>query len=183
MCGSPKDVAVRRAARNWLSSTSLRKVRRGPALKKAAAEPKLSARQRKVVGVADGAMYECSRFVWRNKREHCELEADRKFRTRRMALLYVAKKNSDSLQQYLVESGKEWNDLCSDTGRYALSPNVPFNMEQFLELPDDVLERYGAEVGNALTVHKAPQGTIFRFKAVPLASTEVEELCRILGSE
>ena len=128
-----------------------------------------------MVGTSDGAIYECSRYVWRNKREDCALEADKKFRSRRMALLYVAKKNSDSLRQYLAESGKRWHDLCSDTGRYALSPNMPFEMEQFLELSDDVLERYGAEVGNALTVHKAPQGAIFRFKMIPLATTELEE--------
>jgi len=191
MCPSAQEaVALRRTARSWLSSSAprkaprpLRKVRAAPALRKAAPSSRtLGARQRKVAGTHDGAMYECSRYVWRNKREHCSLEADRRFRSRRMAILYVAKMNSDSLQTYLAESGKRWHDLCSDTGRYALSPNAPFDMEQFLEMADDAIEKYGAEVGNVLTVRKAPQGTIFRFKVTPLATTEVEELCQILAS-
>lgn len=139
-------------------------------------------KRHKVLGSDDGHMYECSRYVWREKREKSSIESDRKFSSKRMALLYVAKMNSDSLQRYLEESGKNWFDLCRSTGVHALHPNMPFDVAPFLELSDDELEKYGAGVGTIMTVHKAPQGTIYRFRAVPLATMAVEELLSILMS-
>jgi len=141
------------------------------------------AKIRKIVGCDQGGhMYECSRYVWWDKRAHCFTEQDRKFSSKRMALLYLAKMNSASLEDFLKETGKQWADVCSDTGVYALSPNVPFDFDEFLELPDEVLEDYGKEVGNTLNVRKAPRGTIYRYQAVALATTEVQELCQILES-
>jgi len=136
---------------------------------------------RKLVGCDEGGhMYECHRYAWTERRLKCSTSPDRKFASRRMALLYVAKMNSASLQTYLQECGKQWHDLCKDTGIHAVQPNKPFDLEGFLDLPDDVLDQYGSAVGSALTVNKAPQGSIYRFTAVPLATTEVEELVRIL---
>merc|ERR1740121_549299 len=116
------------------------------------------AKQRKVEGIAedDGFMYECSRYVWRDKRKVCATEPDRKFSNKRMALLYVARMNSDSVQAWLEESNQKWDNVCSPTGVHAITPNLPFDMDHFIELPDDVLEQYGKDVGNILNVRKAP---------------------------
>jgi len=142
------------------------------------------AKLRKVVGSTerDGYMYECSRYAWREKRSVCFTEGDRKFSSKRMALLYIAKKNSDAVRAWLEEAGRSWDSACSDKGVHALSPNAPFDLEHFLEMPDEVLERYGRDVGNVLNVHKAPQGNIYRFQAVDLATTKVDELCQILSA-
>lgn len=105
-----------------------------------------------------------------------------KFPTKRMALLYIAKMNSESVLKYIAESGKKWPDLCKSSGVYAVSPNIPFDMDLFLELSDEQLDTYGAEVGNALNVHKAPQGTIFSCKPVSLTCVAAEELMDILKS-
>merc|ERR1711974_197778 len=101
----------------------------------------------------------------------------------RMALLYVAKKNSDSFQTYLSESGKKWTSICFDSGTYALHPNAPFDLDHFLMLPDDVLEEYGCGVGKQLSVHKAPQGSVYRYQAVELATTAADELMGILSDK
>jgi len=139
------------------------------------------AKLRKLVGCDQGGhMYECHRYAWTERRLKCSTSPDRKFASRRMVLLYVAKMNSASLQTYLQECGKQWRDLCKDTGIHAVQPNKPFDLEDFLDLPDDVLDQYASAVGSALTVHKAPQGSIYRYTAVPLATTAVEELARIL---
>jgi len=67
------------------------------------------AKIRKIVGCDQGGhMYECSRYVWWDKRAHCFTEQDRKFSSKRMALLYLAKMNSASLEDFLKETGKQW---------------------------------------------------------------------------
>lgn len=114
---------------------------------------------------------------------HCTLEEDRKFATKRMALLYVAKMNSDSVLAYMAESGKRWTDLCPSVGPYAVTPNRPFSPERFLELSDDILEEYGSGVGNALNRHKAPEGTIYRYRAVSINVTDADELHQLLFTE
>jgi len=140
-------------------------------------------KMRKVIGSDQGGhMYECHQYVWTEKRAKCATRLDRKFASKRMALLYIAKMNSASLQTYLAESGKQWGDLCKDTGIHAVRPNRPFDLEAFLDLPDEDLELYAQAVGGALTVHKAPQGSIYRYSAVPLATTDVQELVSILES-
>lgn len=139
-------------------------------------------KRRKVEGVDrhDGFMYECSRYVWRDKRSVCSTEPDKKFSSKRMALLYIARMNSDSLQIWLRESRRSWEDVCSATGVHAIVPNEPFDMDRFIELSEEVLEQYGKAVGNMLNVKKAPQGEIYRFHAVGLATTNLNELCQIL---
>merc|ERR1712241_376893 len=98
------------------------------------------------------------------------------------ALLYIAKKNSDSVKAWLEESNQEWGNVSSDRGVYALKPNAPFDLDSFLELSDEALEKYGRDVGNILSVRKAPQGSIYRFQPVALATTSFDELCKILAA-
>jgi len=129
-------------------------------------------------------MYECSRYVWLKKRQEAWTEPDRKFADKRMALLYVAKMNSDSLRRFAATSGKQWSDLCSSSGAYAVSPNAPFELERFLEFSDEDLQAYAKAVGNVLNVRKAPEGAIYSFKPVSLGTVGVDELLNILsGSE
>jgi len=155
-----------------------------PGLKRALSPALPPAKLRKVGGSAesDGYMYECSRYVWRNKRSVCYTEPDRKFSSKRMALLYIAKMNSDSVTTWLGESNQKWESVSSDKGVHALTPNMPFELDRFLELPDDVLQQYGKDVGNILNVRKASQGTIYRHQPVALATTNLNELCQILSA-
>mmetsp|Transcript_32817 Transcript_32817/g.94248 ORF Transcript_32817/g.94248 Transcript_32817/m.94248 type:complete len:212 (+) Transcript_32817:77-712(+) len=148
-----------------------------------AAEQPAEAKRRRIVGHSDARyMYECTRFVWRNKRESCATEPDRKFSTKRMALLYTAKMNSDSVLKFAGKAGKKWTDLCSDSGPHAVCPNVPFDAERFLELSDDVLERYAESAGSILSVRKAPEGASYKFRAVSLETMPTEELAALLRS-
>merc|ERR1712150_231282 len=125
-------------------------------------------------------MYECSKYTWWEKREHCSTEPDRKFSSKRMALLYIAKKNSDCFQIWLQESSREWSSACPDSGIHAVTPNAPFDLESFLDLPDDVLEQYARGLRNLLSVHKAPQGTVYRCQAAGTETTTPRELFQIL---
>merc|ERR1712060_673185 len=103
-----------------------------------------------------------------------------KFASKRMALLYVSKMNSDTLQAYLKEIDRSWDDFCPASGMHALSPNTPFLLDRFLELSDDALEQYGVGVGNIMTVRKIPQGSICRYTAVPLATVDEDEFWSLL---
>lgn len=109
-------------------------------------------------------------------------EPDRKFPTKRMALLYIAKMNSDSVEKYAGSLGKQWTDVCKDSGRYAISPNRPFDADEFLELSDDELEKYGQDVGILLHVHKAPEGILYKYTPVSLATMSVNDLAALLRS-
>lgn len=151
---------------------------------KRACSPALSPSKLRRVGAAerDSCMYECSRYVWREKRNVCHTKPDRKFSSKRMALLYIAKKNSDSVKAWLEESNQEWGNVSSDKGVYALTPNAPFDLDSFLELSDEALEKYGCDVGSIMSVRKAPQGSIYRFQPVALATTSVDDLCKILAA-
>merc|ERR1719330_2105075 len=152
-------------------------------MKRACSPTEAPTKLRKIMGAeVDGLMYECSRYVWREKRKHCVTEPDRKFSSKRMALLYIAKKNSDSVLAWLADTDRKWDDVCSDKGTHAITPSAPFELERFLELPDDVLEEYGRSVGNILNVRKAPEGTIYRYTAVELATTSLKDLCLILSA-
>lgn len=162
-----------------------------PASKRALAEVETTdaaaeaaeAKRRRIVGCSDEKyMYECSRFVWRNKREFCALEPDRKFSTKRMALLYMAKMNSDSVLRFARSVGKQWTDLCSDSGPHPVCPNMPFELERFQELSDHALERFAESAGSVLSIHKAPEGVSYRYRAVSLETTGADELEKILGS-
>merc|ERR1712178_290250 len=139
-------------------------------------------KRRKLIGSDhnDGCMYECSRFTWRNRREFMETTADNKFATKRMALLYVAKMNSNSVQTFAASSGRQWDDLCKDSGKYAITPNAPFD-ERFLDLPDEILEKYAEDVGTILHVFKAPEGSTYRYKAASLNTISADDLAKLLG--
>jgi len=108
-----------------------------------------------------------------------ETLADHKFSTKRMALLYIAKMNSNSVQKFALDSGKQWSDLCKDSGIYAIVPNMPFD-KQFLELSDEVLEKYATAVGTVLHVHKAPEGSTYRYKSVSLNTMSANDLAELL---
>ena len=120
------------------------------------------------------------RYVWRNNRQSSELEDDRKFATRRMALLYVAKMNSDSFRSYLTKAGKQWSELCSGEYPTPLEPNRPFD-SGFLDLSDDVLDASGHNLALVFAVHKAPRGTVYECQPRRIATTGVRELAQLLG--
>mmetsp|Transcript_95458 Transcript_95458/g.208752 ORF Transcript_95458/g.208752 Transcript_95458/m.208752 type:complete len:155 (+) Transcript_95458:63-527(+) len=137
---------------------------------------------RKMTGQDEGGqIYECSKYIWTDKRAHCYSEPDRKFAAKRLALLYIAKQNCASLQTYLQSSGKKWSDVCKDEGCYAVKPNKPFDFPAFLELSDEELFEYGREVGNVLNVQKAPEGVIYRFATVEIKTTSASDLYRFLN--
>ena len=101
-----------------------------------------------LVGSKDaGKFFECSRYTWWNHRQcQTSLLPDRKFSTRRLAALYVAKQNSDELSIAAREAGKTWEELVPSDGVYAVRPHAPFRasaVDDFLELSDDELELYG----------------------------------------
>ena len=67
-----------------------------------------------------------------------------------MALLYVAKRNSEELVLWAEEHGKAWQDLFSgSSSSYALEPNMPFDLAVFAELSDDKIETYANAVCSA----------------------------------
>ena len=55
----------------------------------------------------------------------------------------------------MKEVGKSWQELCTE--RHAPTPNEPFKSETFLELSDEALEKYCADVRNIFSVLKVPQ--------------------------
>jgi hypothetical protein len=126
-------------------------------------------------------MYECSRYEWTNRRLDCATNPDRRFASRRQALLYTAKRNSDSLERFVAQSSRTWAGLF-DSGVYSLSPNMPFSLDAFLELPDSSLQKYSEDVASAMSRFKAPEGAVYRFTAVPLDTTSASELWGILNA-
>ena len=119
------------------------------------------------------------RYVWRNHRQSSDLEEDRKFATRRMALLYVAKMNSDSFCSHLQVAGSDWEQLSPGEGQHALHPNRPFD-RGFLDLSDAVLEAYGRGIALLFAVHKTQCGTVYECAPRKIATTSVRELDLLL---
>jgi hypothetical protein len=128
-----------------------------------------------------GFMYQCSVYEWRNRRMECATREDKRFSSRRQALLYVAKRNSDGLEKFAAQSGRKWTSMF-DSDVYSLSPNMPFRLESFLELSDASLQRYSQEVGGALSRFKAPEGAVYRCAPVSLETTPASELWGILNA-
>lgn|ERR1719393_973348 len=140
------------------------------------------AKRRKISAASDADekfMYECTRYVWKKKRQESHTELDRKFSTKRMALLYVAKMNCDSVLEYMQKAGKAWSEL---RGFEYLRPNKPFDIDSFLDMPDDALEDYGRDVGNTLNIHKAAEGTLYQMKAVSIDTVSVDEFVELMRS-
>lgn len=120
--------------------------------------------------------------MWWNKRQSSDLEDDRKFASRRMALLYVAKMNSDSFCSHLQAAGEDWGQLCAKEGQHALEPNRPFD-RGFLDLSDAVLEMYGRGIALLFAVHKTQRGTVYECAPRKIATTSVRELAAIIDTE
>ena len=126
-----------------------------------------------------GRLFETSRYIWWNRRQGTCTEADRRFKTRRSALLYLAKRNSDSLVAFGGRCGQSFEALTAGIG---LAPSTPFNLT-FLDLDDATLERYGAAVANAFNVHKAAEGTVFSLTVRNIETAGTDELLDILTTE
>lgn len=124
-------------------------------------------------------MYECTRYVWTQKRQQSHTELDRRFSSRRMGLLYVAKKNCESVLTYMQKAGKAWAEL---RGFEQLRPNRPFDIDSFLDMADDELEDYGRDVGNTLNMHKAAEGELYQIKAVSIATVSLDEFVELMRS-
>ena len=97
--------------------------------------------------------YEVTRYTWWNSHEGSTSQIDRKFESKRMALLYAAKCNSEELEAHADACGMSWSQLpCfAATGHYSLSPNTPFDLERFLTLSDEELQEWCNEVCNAFS--------------------------------
>lgn len=119
--------------------------------------------------------------MWWNNRQSSDLEDDRKFATRRMALLYVAKMNSDSFCSHLQAAGSDWEQLSAGEGQHALNPNRPFD-RGFLDLSDAVLEAYGRGIALLFAVHKTQRGTVYECAPRRIVTTSVSELASLLGA-
>ena len=96
-----------------------------------------------------------------------------------MALLYVAKMNSDSFCSHLQVAGSDWEQLSPGEGQHALHPNRPFD-RGFLDLSDAVLEAYGRGIALLFAVHKTQCGTVYECAPRKIATTSVRELDLLL---
>ena len=135
----------------------------------------------KLRGAEDTSVrHEVKSYTWYDKHECSATQTDRTFQTKRHALLYVAKRNSEELVQYIEQTGKKWENMFRRTGAYALYPNAPFELEEFCELSDDTLEEYGNTVCNAFAQHKAKRGTTFRYAPSDSHLCTEETLLKIL---
>ena len=126
--------------------------------------------------------YECSRYVWWNARQESLTKADRKFMSRRMALLYIAKRNSDELLSQAMALGKAWAEATSIArGPYAVEPNRPWD-DEFLDLPDAVLEEYGSNCCSVVNMLKPKMGTVYSFNSKSIEVTGAAALSDILSA-
>ena len=99
-----------------------------------------------------------------------------------MALLYVAKMNSDSFCSHLQAAGRDWEQLCAGEGQHALEPNRPFD-RGFLDLSETVLDTYGRGIALLFAVHKTQRGTVYECAPRKIVTTSARELATILGVE
>ena len=137
---------------------------------------------RKIRGVEDPAVrHEVKSYTWYDKHECSSTQTENSFQTRRQALLYVAKRNSEQIEAWIESSGQAWEQVFpSGTGVYALNPNQPFDLQRFCELSDDALEDWGNTVCNAFARHKILRGTTFRYAPVDSLVYTEERLLRVL---
>ena len=117
--------------------------------------------------------------MWWNNWQSSDLEDDRKFATRRMALLYVAKMNSDSFCAHLQAAGSAWEQLSAGEGQHTLDPNRPFD-SGFLDLSDAILDAYGRGIALLFAVHKTQRGTVYECAPRRIVTTSVRELASLL---
>ena len=118
----------------------------------------------KIRGTEDrSARHDVSRYVWWDSHEGSSTSGDRTFPTRRMALLYVAKRNSEEFASFIEASGKSWTNFFVSEGPYALSPNAPFELATFADLSDEAIEAYANGVCDAFSRHKVERGVSYRY--------------------
>ena len=128
----------------------------------------------KIRGAEDRSIrHEVSSYMWWDKHECSSSQADMAFETKRMALLYICKRNCESLIQWQESVDKKWADCFPDGGAYALTPSGPFELEAMCELSDDALQEYADALCNAFARFKAKSGTTFRY--APKDSHECDE--------
>ena len=125
-------------------------------------------------GVEDRKVrHDVSRYTWWNSHEGSSTASDWTFPTRRMALLYVAKRNCEEFATYVEKSGKTWTDFFKPGTPYALHPNASFSLEKVADLTDDELDAYANGVCDAFARFKVEIGSCYRY--APHESDEMSE--------
>jgi len=118
----------------------------------------------KIRGIEDDSTaHEVTRYIWWSKHEGSSVQCDSRFATKRQALLYCAKKNSEALVAVAKEMKSEWGKLFATEGAYSIEPSQPFELDMFIELSDAQLEAWSNDVCNAFSRHKTPNGTSYRY--------------------
>ena len=97
-----------------------------------------------------------------------------------MALLFVAKRNSEEFTAFVEESGTEWTDYFKPGTPYALHPNQAFSLDVFQVLTDDQLDTYSNAVADAFARHKCEKGVSYRYAPRESEEMSEEELLVIL---
>jgi len=125
--------------------------------------------------------HECTRYTWWKKHEGSSTHRDRMFKSRRMAVLYIAKRNSDELMAYTRQSSLAWESLFAPDGVHALKPNKPFELDdKFLSMSDDDLQAWSDCVCNAFSRFKVEKGNLYRYTPSPCNIVEVHALLELL---
>ena len=140
-------------------------------------------------------LHEVTCYQWWNSHEGSATHLDRRFASRRMALLYTAKMNSEELIEVASSMSKGWGDLFPSMGVPALHaaasssgssppielPNMPFELtDRFLSLSDDALQEYNNELTTAFYRLKVPKGSLHRYTPRESSLVDAEELLAIL---
>ena len=139
----------------------------------------------KIRGATDDRMtqHEVTCYRWRGFHEGSATCVEKAFASKRQALLYVAKRNSECLQAHLTESSsdKPWEKLFGAAGSpYALSPNAPFILSSFVDLDDDAIEAYANGVCDAFSRHKVEKGAKYRYAPRKTDVMQEEQLLKVL---
>jgi len=125
--------------------------------------------------------HDCTRYSWWKKHEGSSTHRDRTFKSRRMALLYIAKRNSEELAAYARQANVAWQSLFASEGVHALEPNNQFELEdEFLSMSDDDLQEWSDCVCNAFSRFKVEKGNLFRYTPSPCDVVEVDVLLELL---
>lgn len=136
---------------------------------------------KKIRGEQDRATrHDVTRYTWWGWHEGSATSGDRTFSSKRMALLYVAKRNSENLMAFAEAKGKRWSDLFASEGPYALHPNTAFQLSSFVDMSDAEVEVYANAVCDSFARHKVEKGSCYRY--APRESEEMgeEELLKML---
>ena len=139
---------------------------------------------RKIRGEEDPAVrHEVKSYTWFDKHECSSTQTEHSFQTKRQALLFVAKRNSEQIEAWIESNGRTWEQIFTGTGVYALIPNSPFDLLTFCELSDEAIEEYGNTVCNAFSKHKILRGTTFRYAPIDSLVYSEDRLLRALKRE